>query len=173
MKKLTFPLKNKSVLLTLRAGELLTLDGIIYTARDMAHYKMIESLKKGEKLPIELTNNAIYYCGPTPPKDDKLFGSAGPTTSARMDEAFIFLAKYGLSVTIGKGNRSKDVIKSCQENQAVYLITFGGAGAYLAKRIINQKLIAFPELGTEAIYELEVKDFPVIVAIDTDGNNIF
>ncbi|MGC8770576.1 MAG: FumA C-terminus/TtdB family hydratase beta subunit [Brevinematia bacterium] len=173
MKKLILPLKDKSVLTTLKAGELLTIDGIIYTARDMAHYKMIEMIKKGETLPIELTNNAIYYCGPTPPREDNLFGSAGPTTSGRMDEAFVFLSDYGLSITIGKGNRTKEVIESCKENKAVYFITFGGAGAYLAKKIISQKIIAFPELGTEAIYELKVKDFPVIVAIDTEGNSIF
>ncbi len=173
MKKIIFPLKDKSFLSTLKVGELLTIEGKIYTARDMAHYKMVEIIKNEKPLPIELKNNAIYYCGPTPPREDNLFGSAGPTTSERMDEAFVFLAKYGLSATIGKGNRSKEVINACKEHKATYFITFGGAGAYLAKKIISQKLIAFPELGTEAIYELEVKEFPVIVAIDVEGNHIF
>ncbi len=172
-KKIIFPLQNRDILEGLKAGELITIEGKIYTARDMAHHRMVETLKNGEKLPIELENNLIYYCGPTPPREDNLFGSAGPTTSARMDEAFIFLTDYGLSASLGKGNRSKEVIEACKRNKAVYFITFGGAGAYLAKRIVHQKLIAFPEFGTEAIYLLEVKDFPVIVGIDTKGENIF
>ncbi len=171
-KKLIFPLQNKNILFSLKAGEMLTIDGKIYTARDRAHFKMIELLNEGETLPIPLENNAIYYCGPTPAREDNLFGSAGPTTSSRMDKAFLILAKNGLSATIGKGSRSKEVVEICKKMGCVYFITFGGAGAYLAKKILSQKTIAFPEFGTEAIYELEIKDFPVIVGIDTSGRTI-
>ncbi|MGC8764295.1 MAG: FumA C-terminus/TtdB family hydratase beta subunit [Brevinematia bacterium] len=166
---ITFPILDKEILFSLEAGEMLSINGRIYTARDQAHRKMLELLKRGEKLPISLENNAIYYCGPTPPQKDNLFGSAGPTTSSRMDEAFLVLAEYGLSATIGKGERAKEVVEMCRKMGCVYFITFGGAGAYLAKRILSQKLIAFPELGAEAIYELVVRDFPVIVGIDTKG----
>lgn len=172
-KKIIFPTEDKQDLLSLKAGEMLYLSGKIYTARDQAHKKMIELLKKGKELPIKLDGNAIYYCGPTPVRDDNLFGSAGPTTSSRMDEAFLILAKHGLSASIGKGERDRKVIDVCKEKGCVYFITFGGAGAYLAKRILSQKLIAYPEFGTEAIYELNINEFPVIVAIDTEGKTIF
>jgi len=171
-KKIYFPLTNKEILSSLEAGEMLELNGIIYTARDQAHYRMIKLIEEGKKLPFELTNNAIYYCGPTPKREDNLFGSAGPTTSSRMDKAFVILSSLGLSASIGKGNRSAEVVEACKKYKSLYFITFGGAGAYLAKKILKQELIAFEELGPEAIYRLEVKDFPVIVSIDTKGKNI-
>lgn len=173
LKELFFPLEDEKLLSTLRAGEFIHISGEIYTARDQAHLRLIELIKDRKPLPIEFKNNAIYYCGPTPPDERNIFRSAGPTTSSRMDKFFLILVKHNLKVTIGKGERSKEVINACKRFKAVYLITFGGLGAYLANRIKSQKLIAFEELGTEAIYKLTIEKFPVIVGIDTKGCSIF
>lgn len=163
------PLADRDILKTLKAGELVLLTGTLYTARDQAHKRLSEMIQNGQTLPLSLSSTFIYYCGPTPARDDGQFGSAGPTTSARMDPFTPLLLDNGLPGMIGKGARSEAVRKSVMQNKAVYFITFGGAGAYLAKKIKSQKIVAFPEFGTEAIYELNVEDFPVIVGIDNTG----
>jgi fumarate hydratase subunit beta len=163
-KAIRFPLPNSEILKTLKAGDLVKLFGTIYTARDQAHKRLLKLLEEGKPLPFGIKNSAIYYCGPTPAREDGLFGSAGPTTSSRMDELTLPLLKAGLKAAIGKGGRHEKILRAFQEYGAVYFTTFGGAGAYLAKKIKSQKLIAFPDLGAEAIYELEVEDFPVIAA---------
>ena len=155
---------------SLSCGESVILSGTIYTARDQAHKRLVSALQKGEELPIPLKGQLIYYCGPTPPREDNLFGSAGPTTSARMDPFAPFLYQAGLWATLGKGPRSEEVRKACEMYGGVYFITFRGAGAYLARCIISQELIAYPDLGAEAIYKLTIKDFPAIVGIDSQGN---
>jgi fumarate hydratase subunit beta len=172
IKKLNVPIRDEEELLQLEAGDMVRLTGIVYTARDQAHKKMIEGIEKGEEPPFDLQNNLIYYCGPTPPREDGLFGSAGPTTSARMDKMTPQLIERGIRGTIGKGERSPDVLEACRKYRAVYLAAFGGTGAYLAKRIKKQELVAYPELGAEAVYKLEVEDFPVIVAVDSKGKSI-
>lgn len=167
--ELTFPVTDRSVLLSLHAGDPVTLSGVIYTARDQAHKRLMELKARGEALPLDLNGTAIYYCGPTPAREDRRFGSAGPTTSARMDPFAPEMYALGAAASIGKGGRSEAVRAACEKNRSVYLITFGGAGAYLAKRILTQELVAFPDLGAEAIYRLTVKDFPAIVGIDAHG----
>ncbi|MBL7197897.1 MAG: fumarate hydratase C-terminal domain-containing protein [Candidatus Omnitrophica bacterium] len=154
---------TKEIINGLKAGDEVLLSGVIYTARDQAHKKLIELIKKGRKLPIELKNQIIYYCGPTPAPRGKIIGSCGPTTSARMDELTIPLLKKGLKGMIGKGGRSNAVIKAIKKYKAVYFLTFAGCGALLAGKVKKAKPVAFKELGPEAIYKLEVKDFPVIV----------
>jgi fumarate hydratase subunit beta len=171
--ELFFPLEDEDSLKNLKANQFVYISGQIYTARDQAHYRMIKLLEQNEKLPIELKGNLIYYCGPTPPKDDGLFGSAGPTTSSRMDDAFLYLVKYGLKATLGKGERKKEVIEACRNYCAVYFVTFGGLGAYLAKKILYQEIVAFEDLGAEAMYKLKVDKIPAIVAIDCQGKSIF
>ena len=172
-KIINFPVQDGALLNEFHAGDLVKLNGTIYTARDQAHKLMSDLLENGLPLPFDLKGSAIYYCGPTPPREDGLFGSAGPTTSARMDVFTPPLLKLGLKATIGKGNRNKAVQEACRIYHSVYLITFGGAGAYLAKQIIKQRLIAFPDLGAESIYDLETKDFPAIVGYDCFGGSIF
>jgi len=164
---LTFPNEH---LPRLSCGDMVFINGTIYTARDQAHKRLVESLAGDVPLPIPLKGQLIYYCGPTPPDEHHRFGSAGPTTSARMDPFTPALMDAGLSACMGKGPRSEQVRQACCRNQSLYLITFGGAGAFLAKHILSQRLIAYPELGPEAIYALEVVDFPAIVAIDSEGN---
>jgi len=172
-KKLMLPVQNNESLEEFVIGQRILINGKMYIARDQAHKRIVNMLKNKEKLPFSLNGNMIYYCGPTPPRKDGTFGSAGPTTSARMDAYTIPLMKEGLKGFIGKGDRSGEIRLACKKYKSLYLITFGGAGAYLAKRIASQKLIAFPELGPEAIYEIEVIDFPAIVAFDTRGKSIF
>lgn len=172
-KVLTLPLLDDSLLNNITAGEMIYINGILYTARDQAHKLLIQMINQKKNLPFNPKGNVIYYCGPTPSRENGLFGSAGPTTSTRMDEYTIPLLEKGLKGFIGKGNRSDKIRNACQKYKALYFISFGGAGAYLAKRIINQKLIAFNELGTEAIYQLEVQNFPVIAAYDVFGKTIF
>jgi fumarate hydratase subunit beta len=167
------PFTDEKVIKEIRAGDFVSLSGTIYTARDQAHKRIAELIEKKEPLPFDLKGNVIYYCGPTPPGEDGLFGSAGPTTSTRMDEFTPLLLQKGLKGTIGKGGRSQEVINACKAFHAVYFITFGGAGAYLATRIVKQELAAYPELGTEAVYRLVVKDFPAVAAIDVSGRSIF
>ena len=158
---------------SLRAGDYVYITGTIYTARDAAHKRMYESLIAGENIPIDLRNNIIYYLGPTPEREGQVIGSAGPTTSSRMDKYTPLLLEKGLKGMIGKGKRSKEVIEAMKENKAVYFAAVGGAGALLSKRIKKSKVIAYDDLGTEAIRELYVEDFPVIVAVDVYGNNLY
>jgi len=172
MKKLSLPLEKKKIE-ELKIGDRVLLDGIVYTARDQAHKRIIEAIKKGKKLPLDLRGQFIYYCGPTKTPKNKLVGSCGPTTSSRMDEFTPALLKAGLRAIIGKGFRSKEVIRAIKKYRGVYFITHAGCGALLSKYVKAKELVCYPDLGPEAIFKLQVKDFPLIVAIDSRGNNIF
>ena len=158
---------------TLRAGDYVYLTGTIYTARDAAHKRMYEALEKGESLPINMNHHVIYYMGPSPAREGRAIGSAGPTTASRMDKYAPSLLDLGLKGMIGKGKRSEAVKEAVIRNKAVYMAAVGGAGALLSKSIISSEVIAYDDLGTEAIRKLEVKDFPVIVVMDAEGNNLY
>ena len=164
---------DKSVVKELKIGDMVYITGTIYTARDAAHKRMAEILADGGELPIELKNNIIYYMGPSPAREGRPIGSAGPTTASRMDKYAPRLLDMGLMGMVGKGKRSKEVIDAIIRNKAVYLAAIGGAGALLSKAIISSEVIAYDDLGTEAIRKLEVKDFPAIVVIDSEGNNLY
>ena len=157
----------------LKAGDYVYITGTIYTARDAAHKRMDETLDRGERLPIEMDNNVIYYMGPSPAREGNPIGSAGPTTASRMDKYAPRLLDLGLKGMIGKGMRSKEVSDAIVRNGAVYFAAVGGAGALLSKSIIKSEVIAYDDLGTEAIRKLEVENFPSIVVIDKDGNNLY
>ncbi|MDA8228064.1 MAG: Fe-S-containing hydro-lyase [Desulfitobacterium hafniense] len=157
----------------LKAGDNVLISGIIYTGRDAAHKRMIEALKKGEELPFNVKDQIIYFVGPTPAKPGQVIGSAGPTTSGRMDAYSPLLIAEGLTGMIGKGLRSGEVIEAMKEHGAVYFAAIGGSGALLAKKIEQAEVIAYPELGPEAVHRLVVKDFPAIVIIDSEGNNLY
>lgn len=159
--------------MSLRAGDYVFLTGTIYTARDAAHKRMFEALQTGSKLPVDLENNVIYYMGPSPAREGRAIGSAGPTTASRMDKYTPTLLDLGLKGMIGKGRRAEPVREAIIRNKAVYFAAVGGAGALLSRSIISSEMIAYEDLGTEAIRKLEVKDFPVIVVIDTAGNNLY
>lgn len=164
---------NKEVAAQLKAGDYVYITGTIYTARDAAHKRMSEALQKQEQLPINMENNVIYYMGPSPAREGRPIGSAGPTTASRMDKYAPSLLDLGLSGMIGKGKRSQEVKDAIVRNGAVYFAAVGGAGALLSKSVLSSEVIAYDDLGTEAIRRLEVKDFPVIVVIDKDGNNLY
>ena len=149
------------------------LSGTIYTARDQAHRMLVETMAKGEKLPFDMENACIYYVGPSPAPEGKVIGSAGPTTSYRMDPYAPVLLEHGLSIMIGKGPRSEDVKNAMISNGAVYLAAIGGAGALMSRCIISSEVIAYEQLGTEAIRKLNVKDMPLIVAVDSEGNDLY
>ncbi len=166
------PLSDEDVR-SLHIGDYVYLTGVIYTARDAAHKRMQESLDKGEELPIELSKNVIYYMGPSPAREGRAIGSAGPTTASRMDRYTPRLLDLGLKGMIGKGRRSEDVRAAIARNGAVYFAAVGGAGALLSRAISSSEVIAYDDLGTEAIRRLTVKDFPVIVVIDAEGNNLY
>ncbi len=171
-KYITAPIQDEDVK-DLKAGDYVYISGTIYTARDAAHKRMYESLQNGENLPIELNNNIIYYLGPTPAREGQVIGSAGPTTSSRMDKYASSLLDRGLKGMIGKGRRSGEVIDSMKKNTAVYFAAIGGAGALLSKCIKESEVIAYDDLGTEAIRKLKVENFPVIVVIDSEGKNLY
>ncbi|MCX7917747.1 MAG: FumA C-terminus/TtdB family hydratase beta subunit [bacterium] len=173
MKKIFFPIKDEKDLEKLKIGDEVSIYGKIFTARDAAHKKLIEIIKNKHSLPFEIKNALIYYAGPSPTPIGKVVGSIGPTTSERMDKFTIPLLKIGLKGTMGKGERGIKIIKACKKYKAIYLITFGGCGAYLNQFVKKIKLVCFEELGPEAIYELEVSGFPAIVGIDVNGNNFF
>lgn len=158
---------------SLRSGDYVYITGTIYTARDAAHKRMAEALAADEKLPIDMKNNIIYYMGPSPAREGRPIGSAGPTTASRMDKYAPDLLDLGLKGMIGKGKRSKAVIDAIVRNGAVYFAAVGGAGAILSKCIKKSTVIAYDDLGTEAIRELEVENLPVIVVIDSEGNNLY
>ena len=158
---------------TLKAGDYVYLSGIIYTARDAAHKRMQETLQRGEALPLEMKENVIYYMGPSPAREGRPIGSAGPTTASRMDKYAPELLDLGLGAMIGKGKRSQEVKDAIVRNGSVYFAAVGGAGALLSKCILSSEVIAYDDLGTEAIRKLQVKDFPVIVVIDSEGNNLY
>ena len=157
----------------LRAGDYVYLTGTIYTARDAAHKRMYDSMKKGEELPIELNGNVLYYLGPSPAREGQVIGSAGPTTSSRMDKYTPDMLDAGLKGMVGKGKRSKEVIEAMKRNGAVYFAAVGGAGALLAQCIKEAEVVAYDDLGTEAIRRLHIEDLPVIVVIDKEGNNLY
>ena len=163
----------KEELEQLKSGDYIYLTGIIYTARDAAHKRLYESMLKGEELPIVIDNNIIYYLGPSPARPGSVIGSAGPTTSSRMDKYTPLMLEAGLKGMIGKGKRSKEVLDSIKKNGAVYMAAVGGAGALLSKCIKESEVIAYDDLGTEAIRKLRVEELPVIVVIDKDGNNLY
>jgi fumarate hydratase subunit beta len=171
-KYITTPL-NDNIINDLNAGDYVYISGIIYSARDAAHKRMYNSLLKGENIPFDLKNSMIYYLGPTPEREGQVIGSAGPTTSSRMDKYTPLLMEHGLKGMIGKGKRSQEVIENIKKYTGVYLAAIGGAGALLSKKIISSKIIGYEDLGTEAIREMYVKDFPTIVVIDSKGNNLY
>ena len=171
-RQISVPIKKEDAL-SLRAGDYVTLTGTIYTARDAAHKRMQEALDAGESLPIEMQGNVIYYMGPSPAREGRPIGSAGPTTASRMDKYAPRLLDLGLKGMIGKGKRSDAVKEAIVRNGAVYFAAVGGAGALLSKSILSSEVVAYDDLGTEAIRRLEVKDFPVIVVIDSLGNNLY
>lgn len=166
------PLLEKEVQ-ELKAGDYVYITGTIYTARDAAHKRIYEALQKGEKLPLDLKHNVIYYMGPSPAREGRVIGSAGPTTASRMDKYTPALLDLGLKGMIGKGKRSEDVQELIIKNKAVYFAAVGGAGALLSKCILSSEVIAYEDLGTEAVRKLEVENFPVIVVIDSKGNNLY
>lgn len=171
-KKISAPITEKDTV-NLNSGDYVYITGIIYTARDAAHKRMYEALEKGDKLPIEMDNNIIYYMGPSPAREGRPIGSAGPTTASRMDKYAPKLLDLGLKGMIGKGKRSKEVIDAIIRNNAVYFAAVGGAGAILSKCIKKSEVVAYDDLGTEAIRKLYVEDFPCIVVIDSNGNNLY
>ena len=169
---LTTPLKNEDVE-QLKAGDIVYLNGVLYTARDAAHKRLVDLINYGKELPFDLEGAVIYYVGPTPPKPGEPIGSAGPTTSYRMDAYAPTLIKNGLKGMIGKGKRNQDVINACKEDKAIYFGAVGGAAALIAKAIKKAEVIAYPELGPEAIRRIEVENFPVVVVNDTYGNDLY
>ena len=171
-KYVTVPFSAKESM-ELCAGDYVYLTGTIYTARDAAHKRMYEALEKGENLPLELKDNVIYYMGPSPAREGRPIGSAGPTTASRMDKYAPKLLDLGLKGMIGKGKRSDEVKAAIERNGAVYFAAVGGAGALLSRSIVDSKVIAYDDLGTEAIRKLRVENFPVIVVIDAQGNNLY
>lgn len=157
----------------LRAGDFVYITGTIYTARDAAHKRMSEAIAEKSALPIELKNNIIYYLGPSPAREGRPIGSAGPTTSGRMDKYTPALLDLGLKGMIGKGRRSKEVKEAVVRNGCVYFAAIGGAGALLSKAIKDSEVVAYEDLGTEAVRKLEVENFPVIVVMDAEGNDLY
>ena len=158
---------------TLKAGDTVLFSGTVYTARDAAHKKLVAMIDNGDPLPFDLQNATVYYAGPTPAPEGMVIGSCGPTTSGRMDPYSPKLLDLGLKCMIGKGERNPEVIDAIVRNGAVYLCAIGGAGALAAQCVKSLEVIAFPELGCESIKHLEVENFPLIVAIDSEGNNLF
>lgn len=172
MNRLRAPLTEADVR-RLKAGDEVAIDGIIYTARDMAHKRLCAALDRGEELPIELEGAILYFVGPTPARPGRAIGSAGPTTSARMDPFSPQLIAHGLRAMIGKGYRSNEVRQALRQHGAVHLATLGGAGALLSRHILRAEVIAYDDLGTEAIRRLEVVDFPAVVAYDAAGDSVY
>jgi fumarate hydratase subunit beta len=170
--RITTPLKEDETK-KLKAGDKVLISGTIYTARDAAHKRLINLMGEGKELPFDVENQIIYYVGPTPSKPGRVIGSAGPTTSYRMDSFAPALLDAGLKGMIGKGMRNEEVIEAIKRNKAVYFAAIGGAAALIAKSIIKAEIIAYEDLGSEAVRKLEVKDFPAVVVIDTDGNNLY
>jgi fumarate hydratase subunit beta len=172
IKRITTPLTYDQVM-DLRVGDQVSISGVIFTARDAAHNRLVETLKAGRPLPVDFKDQIIYYAGPTPAKPGKVIGSCGPTTSSRMDAYTPTLLEQGLRGMIGKGPRSKEVIDSMKKHGAVYFAAIGGAAALIANSIKSVEIIAYPELGPEAIRRMEVVDYPCIVAINAEGNNLY
>ncbi|HDT15274.1 MAG TPA: TRZ/ATZ family protein [Firmicutes bacterium] len=172
MKKIQTPLTKKE-LESLKSGDEVLISGIIYTMRDAAHAKVSRMIEENKKLPFPLENSIIYYCGPTPAKPGHIIGSCGPTTASRMDKYTPLLLEHGLAGMIGKGGRNSEVKNSIKKHKAVYFSALGGLGAEYAKNVTGSKVIAFEEMGPEAVYELEVKDFYAVVINDPEGNDFY
>ncbi len=170
--RITTPLTD-DVILSLKAGDRVLITGVIYTGRDMAHKFMVEGHRKGEPLPFDLKGQILYYTGPTPAAPGQVTGAAGPTTSYRMDKYTPFLLELGLKGMIGKGPRGQEVKEAIKTNKAVYFAAIGGAGALISRTIRKAEIIAYPELGTEAVMRLEVEDFPVVVVNDVHGADLY
>ncbi|MCR5556117.1 MAG: Fe-S-containing hydro-lyase [Butyrivibrio sp.] len=164
---------DKEEIASLKSGDMVYITGTIYTARDAAHKRMAEALADQKALPIDLRNNIIYYMGPSPAREGRPIGSAGPTTASRMDKYTPELLDLGLGGMIGKGKRSKDVTDAIVRNKSIYFAAIGGAGALLSKAIVESEVIAYDDLGTEAIRKLRVENFPAIVVIDSAGDNLY
>ena len=171
-KNISTPITDE-VIDALKAGDFVYITGTIYTARDAAHARLYSTIQNNESIPFELSNNIVYYLGPTPARPGQVIGSAGPTTSSRMDKYTPLLLEQGMKGMIGKGKRSEAVIESMVKNHCVYFAAIGGAGALLSKCIKEAEVIAYDDLGTEAIRKLRVENLPVIVAIDCKGNNMY
>ena len=172
IKRIELPLQENTVK-TLEAGDYVYLTGTLYVARDAAHKRMQEALDAGRQLPIPLEGNVIYYMGPSPAREGRPIGSAGPTTSGRMDKYTPTLLDLGMKGMIGKGKRSASVHEAIVRNKAVYFAAVGGAGTLLSKAIVSSEVVAYDDLGAEAIRKLQVKDFPVVVVIDSQGNDLY
>ena len=170
--RLKLPLTTE-VVEKLKAGDKVILSGVLYTARDSAHKRLVEALDKGEKLPIDITGQTIYYMGPAPAKPGQVIGSAGPTTSGRMDAYAPRLMAVGLKGMLGKGSRTQAVKDAMKKYKAVYFVATGGAGALIAQRIKKAQVVAYDDLGAEAIHKLEVEDLPVIVVNDAYGGDLY
>ena len=164
---------TKETAASLHAGDYVYISGTIYVARDAAHKRMMEVLDRGEELPIDIKDSTIYYMGPSPAREGQVIGSAGPTTASRMDKYAPRLLDLGSKAMIGKGKRSSQVIDAIIRNKAVYFAAIGGAGALISKCIKKSEIICYDDLGAEAIRKLEVENFPVIVVIDSEGNNLY
>ena len=172
VKRIEAPLSDEEVL-SLKAGDNVLISGVIYTARDAAHKKLIELMDKKETLPLDLQGQIIYYVGPTPAKPGQVIGSAGPTTSGRMDKYTPRMLESGMKACIGKGLRNQAVKDALKEHKGIYFAAVGGAGALLSKKIKKCEVVAYPELGAEAIHRLEVEDFPATVINDAHGNDLY
>ncbi len=164
---------TKEVCVSLKVGDYVYLSGTIYTARDAAHKRLYDALVNGESIPVDLKDQTIYYLGPTPARKNQVIGSAGPTTSSRMDKYTPLLMEYGLLGMIGKGKRNQEVIDSLVKHKGVYFAAVGGAGALLSKCIIDSEIVAYEDLGTEAIRRLKIEKLPLIVVADSAGNNLY
>lgn len=173
MKNLILPLESDSLLEPLKAGDEIEISGSVLVGRDQVHIRFVNLIKEGKELPVNIKNEGIYYVGPTPAPTNYPIGSAGPTTSSRMDKVTIPLLEKGLKVMIGKGNRSPAILEACKKYKAVYLAAIGGAGAYLSRCIKKVEEIAYSELGTESLKRFYIEKFPAIVAFDIYGNTIY
>ena len=171
-KKITLPITDEDIK-NLKAGDSVLLSGSIITGRDAAHKRLYELIQKGEKLPVDIKGELIYYVGPAPAKPGYAVGPAGPTSSYRMDKYAPSLLDLGLKGMIGKGARNKEVVDAIVRNKAVYLVAIGGAAALIAKSIKSEEILCYEDLGTEAVRRYEVEEFPCIVAIDSNGNNVY
>lgn len=171
-RKINVPISKEDAK-SLKAGDYVYLTGTIYSARDAAHKRMSEALEKGEQLPLDIKDNVIYYMGPSPAREGRPIGSAGPTTAGRMDPYTPTLLDLGMGGMIGKGKRTQDVVDAIVRNGAVYFAAVGGAGALLSQRIKSSEVIAYDDLGPEAIRKLEIENLPVVVVIDSEGNDLY
>lgn len=172
IKKITLPLTDETAK-ELKCGDKVLLSGVIYVARDAAHERIVDAINKGEHPPFEVANSVIYYAGPSPTRPGDVIGVIGPTTAGRMDSYTPFLLERGLRAMIGKGKRSKEVIAAIKKHNAIYFGATGGAAVLLQNSVVSAKTIAYPELGPEAVLKLEIKEMPLVVVIDTEGNDLY